>query len=515
MTRHFLTSRLRDERGSVLVLVAASLTVLLGCGAFVLDLGNSRQTARNAQNAADAGALGGAVGLPSSADSPAYTAFQSAANYGLQTMLGQGATEGCSPPTNESPSGPGLTKCYHPERVDSSRTILYVTTPWGPDAVGDGSDPSMASPANNQIHVKVCSDVETGLAKIFGVGDLRPCREATAINSLSYALPFAFGAMAASGTGTFTMSGQGGVTVNGNVVVNSNTDNGGPCDGALILSGSGDLTATAIEVRDPPGIPDGWAACGGGGTFSPQPVNSFSNPPLSDPLCPNPNDPSSCLSHPGDPGCPSANCNSTTVVDPGITISPGVYDRITVKSGTLTMMPGLYVFRGPGSRFEIDGGTVVGNGVTLFFGCKDYPAACRSGEQGSYLSMGKNPCEPPPGPPPCETPSPPATATFTAPPPGSYPDDRIPGMAIFFDRNNASASTDVNPGIGIWGVASLNVTGTMYAPSAFFRMVSGGNPDLRSSVIVNTFEHSGSGHVRVTYTEDENVKVTGGIALIS
>jgi len=131
--------------------------------------------------------------------------------------------------------------------------------------------------------------------------------------------------------------------------------------------------------------------------------------------------------------------------------------------------------------------------------------------------MGKNPepCEEPPAArPPC-TPPPSAAATFTAPLPGSYPDDRIPGMAIFFDRNNTSAPTDVTPGIGIWGDASLNVTGTIYAASAFFGMVSGGNPDLRSSVIVNTFEHSGSGNLTVTYVEDENVKVTGGIALIS
>lgn len=323
------------------------------------------------------------------------------------------------------------------------------------------------------------------------------------------------------------MSGQGSISVNANVVVNSNTDNG-LCDVALPLSGSGNLSATAIEVRDPPGTADAWEDCGIG-SFFPQPASSFSNPPLLDPLCPNPNDPSSCVSYPGEPGCPPnpppAQCNSTTIEAPGDIIGPGVYDRITVNSGTLTMLPGLYVFRGTGSRFEIKGGNVVGNGVTLFFGCQNYPATCGAGERGSYLSMGRNPpaCSPPVPPPPCNPPTP-ATATFTAPPPGTYPDDRIPGMAIFFDRNNTSAPTDVEPGIGIWGDASLKVTGTVYAPAAFFRIVSGGNSNvcsslaagcLNSAVIVNTFEHSGSGNVTVTYVEDENVKVTGGIALIT
>jgi adhesin HecA-like repeat protein len=509
-----LKSRLREERGSVLVLVAASMTVLVGCGAFVLDLGNSRQTARNEQNAADAGALGGAVGLPSAAGALTGGAFQSAAHYAYQTLLGQSATEVSCPSSGERP--PGQTKCYQPSGGGQG-TIVYVTTPWGPDTIADGTS-SIVAPADNQIHVKVCSDVATGLAKIFGVGNLRPCREATAINTLSSALPYAFGAMAETGSGTFKMSGGGDLTVTGNVVVNSNTDNG-LCDVALQLEGSGNLAATSTQVRDPAGAADAWEDCGIG-SFFPQPVNSFSNPPLSDPLCPNPNDPSSCLSYPGDPGCPPpANCNSTTIEAPGDTIWPGVYDEIIVNSGTLTMMPGLYVFRGTGggSKFEINGGNVVGNGVTLFFGCENYPATCGSGERGSYLSMGKNPPPPcpPSGPPPPCTPPQAATATFRAPLPGTYPDDRIPGMAIFFDRNNTSAPSDTNPGIGIWGDASLDVTGTIYAPAGFFRMVAGGDLSLDSAVIVNTFEHSGSGNVIVTYTEDENVKVTGGIALIS
>lgn len=504
-------ARLRDERGSVLVLVAASLTVLLGCGAFVLDLGNARQTARNEQNAADAGALAGAVGLPLSASPPAGVAFKSAASYALETLLGQSATKIACTSGSELP--PGQTECYRPT-VDRTRTIVYVTTPWGPDPVS--ADPNGA-PADNQIHVKVCSDVETGLARVFGVGDLRPCREATAINTLSSALPFAFGAMAESGSGTFTMSGQGNVNVTGNVVVNSNWDNGG-CDVALPLSGGGNLSAMAIDVRapNPAGSADAWEDCGIG-SFSPQPVNSFSSPPFLDPLCPNPNDPASCLPYPGNPGCPApANCNSTTVEAPGDTIWPGVYDEIIVNSGTLTMMPGLYVFRGTGggSKFEINGGNVVGNDVTLFFACQSYPATCGPGDTASYLSLGENPppC-PPPGPPPCP-PQPAPTATFTASPPGSYPDGRIPDMAIFFDRN-APQSSSGQPGIGIFGDASLNVTGTIYAANAHFEMGSGGISNLNSAVIVSRFEQSGGGNLTVTYNVDQNVKTRGGIALIS
>lgn len=54
---HRLTPDTRDERGAVAVIVALLLTVMLGMGAFVVDVGALYQERRELQNGSDAGAL--------------------------------------------------------------------------------------------------------------------------------------------------------------------------------------------------------------------------------------------------------------------------------------------------------------------------------------------------------------------------------------------------------------------------------------------------------------------------
>ena len=58
----------RAQDGAVLLLVAVSLTVLLGMAALVADLGQFRAHRRQLQTAADAGALAGALQLPPFSD---------------------------------------------------------------------------------------------------------------------------------------------------------------------------------------------------------------------------------------------------------------------------------------------------------------------------------------------------------------------------------------------------------------------------------------------------------------
>jgi Flp pilus assembly protein TadG len=60
MTRH---SRLRDDRGAIMIHVALALLALIAFSTFVVDMGVMWVSRRQAQNAADAGALAGAVAL--------------------------------------------------------------------------------------------------------------------------------------------------------------------------------------------------------------------------------------------------------------------------------------------------------------------------------------------------------------------------------------------------------------------------------------------------------------------
>ena len=56
-------TRLRDDRGAIIIHVAFALLALLAFSAFVVDMGVMWVSRRQAQNAADAGALAGAVAL--------------------------------------------------------------------------------------------------------------------------------------------------------------------------------------------------------------------------------------------------------------------------------------------------------------------------------------------------------------------------------------------------------------------------------------------------------------------
>ncbi len=59
-----LKSRSLDQRGAVLVIVAICLPIFLGMAALAIDVGSFYQAERQAQAAADAGALAGAADLP-------------------------------------------------------------------------------------------------------------------------------------------------------------------------------------------------------------------------------------------------------------------------------------------------------------------------------------------------------------------------------------------------------------------------------------------------------------------
>ena len=67
MTTH---ARLRDARGAIIIHVAIALLALIAFSAFVVDMGAMWVSRGHAQNAADAGALAGAVALMKDGGSP-------------------------------------------------------------------------------------------------------------------------------------------------------------------------------------------------------------------------------------------------------------------------------------------------------------------------------------------------------------------------------------------------------------------------------------------------------------
>jgi hypothetical protein len=106
-----------------------------------------------------------------------------------------------------------------------------------------------------------------------------------------------------------------------------------------------------------------------------------------------------------------------------------VYSTVTVPTGaTLTLNPGTFAIT---TVLNITGGTVIGAGVTLYFGCTSYPVACASGATGGHLTMSAG----------ALTLSPPTSGTYC-------------GLTVFADRAIVSGNS--------LSTGTVNVTGTWY-----------------------------------------------------
>jgi hypothetical protein len=473
-----LKLRLGEEDGIVVVMVAVMLVILLLAGAFVVDLGQARQRARNQQNAADAGALAGAPGLPGSV-SASPSAHRFAASYAFETLqLGTAPAATPCPALSEVPAG--HTQCFHASAGD---TWVYVTTPWGPDPVADAS---ISAPDLNQVNVRVCSDTVTGLARIIGVTNIRPCRNATAINTLQRS-PFqcALCVMRTSGSDALLLNGNRDVTVTGgDIVVNSSA----AC--AARIPGNGHIIASgAITIVQPAS-----SCSSGSGGFSP--ATTQVPAPIDDPLADLPLPPHPGCSMPPPQG-PPASCNNITLdQNDTAVIHPGHWRKIDVSGNArLTMLPGIYVIRGDPSGVGLrisGGGSVTANGVMLVFTCEAYPNPCPAGQPAARLNWSGN-------------------GSFTLTAPTTLVGDlaKYNGMAIYYDRNNTAPLTLVGEG-------PLSVTGTIYALNSPLTITRNANTTvLNSAVVVNTARLDGNVNFSISFNADENVKTLGGIALIT
>src|SRR5260221_8933858 len=145
--------------------------------------------------------------------------------------------------------------------------------------------------------------------------------------------------------------------------------------GAFTQSNGASLTAPSIAVVG--------TVVKGTGTITPAPVTGATA--IADPL-------------PAIPRPVVAGSSANFTAPSGAsTLAPGVYGIITVNLGsTLTLNPGTFVITG---QLNVNGGTVIGAGVTIFLGCPLYPAACAVGATGGAVHP-PNPGPTPPPPPP-------------------------------------------------------------------------------------------------------------------
>jgi Flp pilus assembly protein TadG len=339
-----LAGTVRGDDGVIAISTALFLTTACVMVGFSLDLGNARQTERQAQAGADAAALAGAQQLMTTPVTwsavVAQVQLYAQANFGLATT----SWTGCSDPT---------ALAYTPDLANSDTCI---------------SSDSSSSPTEVRVRIPV-RNVPTTFGKLAGVNQVAISAAATA--KVEIGGPCVVCVLSQTASPALTAKGNGGIVTGGNVIVDSTGDP------AASLAGNGNISAAGIGG---PGAPADFVASQGA-TYTPAPVNE---PPVPDPLAALPECPTVGSTSP----CPTTLPEDADVMATSgtTTLSPGVYGNIKASSSaSLTLNPGTYVIT---QSLSMTGtGNLIANGVTLYFACPEYPSPCTPGEQGGSFSI--------------------------------------------------------------------------------------------------------------------------------
>jgi len=414
------------ERGSVAIVVALALTLLLGFAALVVDVGLSWAVRVEAQTAADAAALAGAsrlaagpaaavaavrqyldANVPGLADRPAD------ADWPLNGTDEDGEVVCWTLPG--PPPGPGA-------GCPPGSTALQVTTPpiqvqyafaW---VLSPAANPIRALAAAAAAPLPAAPELPCGLCL------LDPVRNAT-----------------------LSVAGSGDVAVQGAAVTVASTH-----PEAAVLSDSGDVIADRTDVA-------GGISLTGTGRFVPPATTGAQPPP----------DPLASLATPDALPTPPPCCFGRITVTTNRTLTPGVYDSITVTGhATLTLTPGVYVLTDLPGLAILDRASVRGTGITLYLTCSTYPTPCTTFGAGFTLT---------------------SSATYTATPPTTGP---YANLTLFSDRTNPTPI--------LLATTADTTTSTIYAKNARLVLASTGKLQSTAPLILARLTTLSTGSLSIT-----------------
>jgi Flp pilus assembly protein TadG len=326
---------LKDESGSVAVMVAVSLVAVLGMMGLAIDVGQLRLTKQRLQMTADAAALAGALELAQCAGIANCSTLTTAVQDALTENNLTGSTL--------------LTNC-----AIGSTTMLTITVNNGPCALG------AANPHNGNrsfVEVVVSQPQPTYFAGVLGINSvlIRTRSEAgrTGGSNCIFALD-------PTGANSLTVDLLAAIySPNCGIVVESSSSS------ALSCSLFASITASRI------GVVGGYSAflCG----ISPTPTTNIGLPNPSDPLAylPKPAIPSCGASHSASPVHHGSDAqlviSTTTTLFPDMAYCGGI---VIAPLANVTFMPGTYNLKSTkttdgGLRIDL-GTTVSGTGVTFY-----------------------------------------------------------------------------------------------------------------------------------------------------
>jgi Putative Flp pilus-assembly TadE/G-like len=484
------TDRRRGERGQVLIIFAGGLVAIMAIAALVFDVGQNLLDRRAEQNASDAAALAGARYVDT--ESYSFHGGCSAPHAGLVAV-----TAACDVAADHG-------------YVDgvNGRTVRVDMPPVAP---------STKAGLPQHIEVTINTTRPSFFAGIFGQNQQRTGAMGVAKNGGDIALPYSLLALNPHDCGANKITGAPGTIVETNGTIHIDSD----CTtnpGALQLSGNGVLTAPECDVVglivESGGATNDCTTAPAGVLVYGDPLRNLPEPaqpgtpaavvPL-DTLAPGPI-PDSC---PGGSAPATDAAPSTCAFSGGpmagkkYRLFPGNYPGgISTSKSILYLDPGIYFIGGSGIHIQNTGAVVSKapgdntgldpSGGVLIFNTHDPVPAAGCTAAGCYGPITINGGA-------SETP----TLGLLPIQSGDYK-----GMVIFVDREDAvGGGVDIN----LDGEdAALNVSGTIYAPTASFRFNGSDTDVLSAQVICYDFVVNGSGAAfTINYDEDLLFHFTG------
>lgn len=445
-----------QESGQAIVLLVISLVVLLGFTALAIDGGMVYSDRRHAQNAADTASLAGA----GAAGSVIQEGRISVERWSCQSIL-NAVTDIASDVAvlRAASNGYTITRIGEGNYPDPDNRVMV-------ECIDNGIDKYL------NVKTQILADTETSFAHIIYNGPLQ--NRVEAIARVKPQSPAAFGNAVVATNPSPCQGNQNGMQFVGTSLTQI-TGGGALTLGCLDVDGQGNASSV-IEAEDGVLYVGEWD-----GTYADKFVNGI--PEQRD---------AEDYEDQDEFTVPAPNCNAdgmeTRTLPSGnpseVTLQPGRYSaRIDISNNqTFTLMPGLYCLGNSPNALSMNGGTIVGEGVTIYApngnisvtgGTFRLIAPCTIGVGG----VGGDPqiglCR---------------DSTST------YPDPAISGVVIYTNRN-----------VTFVGNGESLLTGMIYAPTGTVSIqgTSEISPTLNTQIIAYNVFVGGTGRLMINF-DDEN-----------
>lgn len=455
---------IHHERGQIIVLVALALVALIGMVALAVDGGIVYFDRRRAQTAADNAAIAGALML-----------LQGKTDAQINYFNAVGSSLNSKPFIIAAANGFDNNGTTNWVQVSAPPFSGYYAEVWDKDSY---VQVHIRERSNTSLIQLIYPGLAEGQVDAVAHGTLPgPNFPGDAIVGLD---PYSCKTVWFHGTQTITITG-------GNVYSNSNaTSPPQPSScGAGVQGGSGSVNITGGEFN----IVGGFVQNGGAGTLSPYPNTGVQPEPYHPVPSPNCSDPTLNLPNYGDVQYSGHGAHE---------MHPGIYGKIKITGGTITMDPGLYCLNGD---FQFSN-TTISNSSSSDAGVLIYMASGSFSFTGGAIDLhGLNP----------------VTGTVTNPPPTPpfYPSTDGTGQPYDYSHYLILAPSTNTSSMTIMGNTGTTYTGTILAPSSACSLGgSGSTIGYQAQIICDTVNVGGTAAVNITNSAQNSAALPAILDLV-